>query len=275
MESSHNKRDQRALIIGFALILFVGIYFIGKSFFWTRSNTSEISTTSTLDKEQTGVPLITPDVLLKKIQNGDTMTIIDIRTAVDFESGHIIHSLSLPIGSLQNFSPDKNESVVVVFSEADLQTFETAKNILVQKSFLYFFLQGGFEGWQNMSAPIFSFGDTTSFVDQSKITYIGLESFKKLLSEKEPSLFILEVQTEENYNKAHIVGATNIPLDQLEKRSGEIPAGRQIIVYGENDSISFRGGVHLSDLGIFTAQTLSGNKYLSPDSGLPFESKKQ
>ena len=126
-----------------------------------------------------------------------------------------------------------------------------------------------------MSAPIFSFGDTTSFVDQSKITYIGLESFKKLLSEKEPSLFILDVQTEENYNKAHIVGATNIPLDQLEKRSGEIPAGRQIIVYGENDSISFRGGVHLSDLGIFTAQTLSGNKYLSPDSGLPFESKKQ
>ncbi len=275
MELSHNKRDQRALIIGFVLILSVSIYFIGKSFFWTHPNSPESSTAPTLDKEQSSVPLITPAVLLQKLQSDDKIIIIDVRTAVDFESGHIVHSISLPIGSLQNFSPDKDTSIVIVFSEADLQTFETAKNILAQKSFPYFFLQGGFDGWQNMNAPIFSLGDPASFADQSKITYIGLESFKKLLSEKGLSLFILDVQTEEDYDKVHIVGATNIPLDQLEKRSGEIPAGKQIIVYGENDSISFRGGVHLSDLGIFTAETLSGNKYLSSDSGLPFESGKK
>jgi rhodanese-related sulfurtransferase len=98
-----------------------------------------------------------------------------------------------------------------------------------------------------------------------------LEAFKKLLNEKSPTLFVLDIGQSENYKKRHIVGAVNIPLEELERRVREIPAGRQIVVYGENDVVSFQGGVILSDLGIFTAQTLSGNKYLAPESGLPFE----
>lgn len=270
-----NKRDRRALTIGFILILFVGVYFIGKSFFWTHSDVSETPASSAVDNEAKAAPLIAPDVLLQKIQNGDKIVIVDVRTTALFATEHIAHSISLPIGSLQNFSPNKDESIVIVFSEADLQTFETAKNILAQKSFPYFFLKGGFEGWQNIHAPTISIGDPNSFIDQSKITYIELEPFKKLLNEKEPSLFILDIQTEENYKKKHIVGATNIPLGELEKRSDEIPAGKQIVIYGENDNISFLGGVRLSDLGIFAVQTLIGNKYLASDSGVPFESEKK
>lgn len=274
MPSAHHesKRDKQALIVGGVLILLVGVYFMSKGFFGTSSNSHQTSAVDPISNSiHTVVPIMAPEVLLKKIQNGNKVTIVDIRTDTAFASEHIAHAYSLPIGSLQSFSPKQDEAVVIVFSEADLDTFETAKNILAQKSFPYFFLKGGFEGWKNMSAPTLSVGDPNSFIDQSKVTYIGMEALKKLLGEKNPSLFILDVQTEENYKNKHIQGATNIPLDQLEKRSGEIPAGRQMIVYGANDVTSFQGGVRLSDLGIFTAQTLSGNNYLSSLSGLLLE----
>ncbi|MFZ2984240.1 MAG: rhodanese-like domain-containing protein [Candidatus Moraniibacteriota bacterium] len=267
-----NKRDQRALMVGAALIFLVGVFFIGKIFFGNRADlTPPLSGKSAMESKPGAVPLMAPDVLLQKIQNGDKITVVDIRTEGIFQNEHIAQALSLPIGLLQNFSPGPDEAVVIVFSAADLQTFETAKNILVQKSFPYFFLKGGFEGWKGINAPTLSRGDPNSFIDQSKITYIGTEDLKKMLSEQKASLLILDVQTEEHYRQKHIVGAVNIPSDQLEKRRNEIPAGRQIIVYGENDLVSFQGGVHLSDLGIFTARTLNGNNALTALSDLPLQ----
>ncbi|MEI8096511.1 MAG: rhodanese-like domain-containing protein [Candidatus Moraniibacteriota bacterium] len=266
-----NHRDKKAFLLGATLILFVGFYFIGKSFFWNTEDTLKTNGDVVTDNKKDETPFIAPDILLKKIQSGEKITIVDIRREDAFNSEHIAHSFSLPISSLQNLSPNKDESVVVVFSETDIQTTETAKNILTQKSFPYFFLKGGIDGWKNISAPLISSGDPKSFLDQSKVTYIPLDVFKKILSEKKSPFFILDVQANENYKKKHIIGAVNIPLVELEKRAGEIPAGKPVFVYGENDLASFRGGVRLSDLGIFTAQTLNGDKYLSPDSGLPLE----
>jgi len=267
--SSDNRRDQRALLIGGLLIVAVGVYFISKSIFFENTDSTPASV-STGASQEAEVPLIAPEVLLKKIQNGDSVALVDVRSQEAYTLEHIAHALSLPIGSLQNFSPAKDEMTVIIFSENDPEVFVAAKNIMSEKSFAYYFLKGGFEGWKSMSAPIVSIGDPNSFVDQSKITYLSAEEAKKLLAQKTPP-FILDVQAENNFKKRHLTGSVNIPLDQLEKRIGEIPAGRQIIIYGENDLVSFQGGVRLSDLGIFSARTLTGGKYLSPLSGLPLE----
>lgn len=266
----NNERDKKAFFVGGLLILFVGAYFIGKDVFFKNEDSGESSVPAIVDKKE-GVPLIAPDVLLKKIQNGDAVALLDIRDETSFQAEHLPHALSAPIGSLEKFSPAKDELVVIVFSETDPAAFESAKNIMRQKSFAYFFLKGGFEGWKTSNAPTVSIGNPNSFIDQSKVTYIGIEDYKKLAAENSTSVFVLDVQTEDAFEKKHLKGATNIPLSQLEKRADEIPAGRQIIVYGENDLASFQAGVRLSDLGIFSARTLSGDKHLSPESGLSLE----
>lgn len=268
---SDNTRDKRALLIGGLLILLVSAYFIGKSFFFKDEEPSPLSSAPAVTDAADTAPTLAPDVLLQKIRNGDKVALLDVRTAEAFQGEHLAHSLSVPIGALENFSPVQGEAVVIVFSENDLATLEAAKNVMDQKSFPYFFLEGGFEGWKALGAPLVSSGDPDSFVDQSKVTYISLEESKKLLAQTEPPVYILDVQAEDAFKKKHLKGAVNIPLDQLEKRSNEIPAGRQIIVYGENSLASFRGGVRLSDLGIFSAFTLEGDRHLSPESGLPLE----
>lgn len=270
VSDQNNQRDKRTLLVGGVLIVLVGVYFVSKSFFFADKTTLTPQTTDATSSSN--ISLIAPEVLLKKIQNGDAVTLLDIRPEAAYQLEHMVHALSVPIGSLENFSPtNANEMVVIVFSENDLNTFETAKNIMNQKSFAYFFLKGGFEAWKNLSAPVISTGDPNSFVDQSKVTYLSLEECKKLLAKNTPVPFILDVQSESNFHRRHLKGAVNIPLDQLEKRIAEIPAGKQIIVYGENDLASFQGGVRLSDLGIFSAHTLTGGKYLSGLSGLALE----
>lgn len=265
-----NQRDKRTFLIGGLLIVMVGVYSISKSIFFQKTN-SLVDSAITDSSTQSRTPLIAADVLLKKIQNDDSVAIIDVRDGTAYKIEHIAHSLPLSISTLQNFSPIKDELVVIIYAENDPGVFETIKNIMNQKSFAYFFLKGGFESWKSLNAPTVSAGDPNSFIDQSKITYLSIEECKKLLAQKIPPIFILDVQTEENFKKRHIAGAINIPLDQLEKRINEIPAGKQIIVYGENDLISFQGGVRLSDLNIFSAHTLTDGKYLSNLSGLPFE----
>jgi rhodanese-related sulfurtransferase len=270
--SSSDENDKMAILVGGLLILLVGVYFIGKNIFFNKKEQTQTAIQAIADKKE-GVPLIAPDVLMKKIQNSDRLVLIDVRPAESFQAEHLPHSLSAPIGSLENFFPNKDETAVIIFSESDPATFEAAKNIMSQKSFAYFFLKGGFESWKTTSAPTISVGDPNSFIDQSKVTYIKTEEYKKLTEQNNRSVFVLDVQTEDNFKKKHLKGAVNIPLNNLEKRVGEIPPGKQIVVYGENDLVSFHGGVRLSDLGIFSARALNsgGKNYFSTESPLPLE----
>lgn len=43
--------------------------------------------------------------------------------------------------------------------------------------------------------------------------------------------FLLDVRTPQEYQQAHLKGAVLIPVDQLERRLGEIPWNRPILVY--------------------------------------------
>lgn len=52
----------------------------------------------------------------------------------------------------------------------------------------------------------------------------------KALLDKGPA-FLLDVRTPQEYQQAHLQGAVLIPIDQIEKRLGEIPKNRAILVY--------------------------------------------
>jgi rhodanese-related sulfurtransferase len=44
-------------------------------------------------------------------------------------------------------------------------------------------------------------------------------------------VFLLDVRTPQEYQQAHLEGAVLIPIDQVEKRLGEIPRNKPILVY--------------------------------------------
>lgn len=271
---SHNEKDMRAVFLGGALILFVGFYFVGKAILTSDDEavlTGNEEKANELEKNA-AQDTIAPDVVRKKMVNNEPISFLDIRSKEAYELEHIPHSIWLSPGAFSAFTPKQNELIVIVASESDTAVIELARNIIKQEqSFTAFFLEGGFEEWKRAGNQTISIGDPNSFMDQSKVTYINSQELKKLITERTENFTILDVQSLENFNKVHIKGSLHIPLEDLEKRFQDLPARGQIIVYGENELVSFQAGVRLADLNFFNSRTLRGNQNLTAASGLPLE----
>ena len=271
MAHKQHHPDFRAIILGGMLVLLVGVYFIGRSIWFFYNQKNEALKKSEL-QETKDVPLISPVTLREKIRNEEPFTLIDIRSREAYNIEHIPQAFSVPGGNLSSFTPkDESVNVVIIYSEEDKATLAVAKETLRKKKFPYFFLEGGFENWKSGSNQTLSSGDPTSFIDQSKVTFISAAELKTLLENSDAHVFLLDVQSESNFQKKHIRGAKNIPLEELEERAKEIPAGREVVVYGSNELASFQGGVRLFDLNVFATKTLDGNANLTTASGLPLE----
>ncbi len=271
LPTSQEKKNARAVLVGGLLVLLVGGYFIGRTLFKDTPKEEDISAALPSPAESNPIPELDANTIRQKLMNKEQLVLVDVRGQADFESEHLLGSRSISTGALATFVPEEGSTVIIVFSAQDKNTRETTETILRQKSYPVFMLKGGIEAWKRGGNQLISEGNPNSFLDQSKVTYISLDEFKKLYFNPPTNLLLLDVQTTEAYERAHIRGAFHIPLKELEKRSGEIPAGSTIVVYGENELTSFQGGVRLADLNIFTGKTLAGSDYLKKESGLPIE----
>jgi len=72
-------------------------------------------------------------------------------------------------------------------------------------------------------------------------TYTGLKSKEaKEHMDQNKDVLVIDVRTREEYQKGHIKGARNIPVDQLEKRKGSIPRDKDLILYCQTGGRSVR-----------------------------------
>lgn len=259
-------KDTRTLLVSALLILLVGGGFLFQRFWQHRSENKPLLDTIASQDEDGSIPIITSEIIRQKIANGENVHLLDLRDEESFKAEHIPHSVSLSPSGLASFQPNPDELTVIVYAAGDTQMLEIIKNSLRQKSSKAFLLEGGFEDWKRRGNQVISFGDPNSFIDQSKVIFIPPAEALALLKDPNQQTFLLDVQSEANYQKKHLRNAKNIPLDQLEKRFREIPPSTMVLVYGESELISFQGGVRLSDLGIITTKTLSGNDNLGPSS---------
>jgi len=59
---------------------------------------------------------------------------------------------------------------------------------------------------------------------------VSIENAKSLIESK-PSLIVLDVRTQKEYDSGHIEGAILIPLDELESRLDELSNKDELLVY--------------------------------------------
>lgn len=69
-------------------------------------------------------------------------------------------------------------------------------------------------------------------------------------------VFVLDVRTLEEYQDAHLPGATLIPLDQLEARYGELPQNETILVYCRSGNRSLQAVYLLENAGFNQVHSL-------------------
>lgn len=271
---SHDSsgREGKVIFTGLIAILCIGFFTGSKRFFREsgdiQKNPSTPETPSTLPSDSDA--FISPKDAWNRFEGNKGVLFLDIRSAAEFEQGHIPKSRPISLDALSGYEAGDTKTVIVVFSATQETLLPQAETIFKTKNISSFFLKGGFDGWVSEHLPVISIGTPGSFVDQSKITYLTLEQLLPFIK-GHPDAQFLDVRDESKFRFSHAAGALNIPLADIEFRSDEIPRSKMILLYGENTTDAFRAGVRLADLNLYLVRVVDTNPAELEKTGIVFE----
>lgn len=254
MKSFKSNKESAVIIGGVILIILVGLVTVTRPH-WKKENSASIQNEEGGAKKE--FPRLSAKELQNKIKNKENIAIIDIRSADEFGSEHIIDSINIPLENLKDSKLNFDSGKAIAVLGSGIDDSDSGAAVISQKGFSSIFvLSGGLAAWKNNGGNVINWGDPASFVNQAKVSFISPEDAKKSIDEKKDLLF-LDVRQASDFSP-HIPGAINIPLDSLEKRREEIPIGREIVACGNTELEGFMAGVRLYDLNIYPVSVLRG-----------------
>lgn len=264
-----SRQDMTAIIVGFGLMVSVVIFFAVRNS--EPDETEEAVTDAATAETGSTLPMIAPTEARKKFLSKTPAKIIDIRSEIEYQASHIPDSLSMPAEKLSEYFPATEGEEILVVPARDNSVTMKAAETFSQKETRYAFIEGGLVAWEQAGGQVVSFGNPSSTVDRSKITFIPAEEFRKAVENRETLHAIVDVRSKESFDKSHVPEAMNIPLQELERRRAEIPPATNIALYAETELDAFQAAVRLFDLGMFSVKTLNVGYPEWESKGMPVE----
>ena len=80
---------------------------------------------------------------------------------------------------------------------------------------------------------------------------------------------VLDVRNPDEFARGHVVGSRNIPMADIDKRAGELPAGKSLIVVCANGSTAARAAGSLRKAGRAEVVCMDGGLASWQQAGLP------
>ncbi|WP_461206739.1 rhodanese-like domain-containing protein [Clostridium sp. DL1XJH146] len=102
-------------------------------------------------------------------------------------------------------------------------------------------------------------GDVTEIFQSNGCFEISAEEAKKAM-EEDSTVILLDVRSEEEYEKEHITNAVNLPIDSINQKANEViqDKGTKIIVYCQKGKRSKKATKMLYKLGYKNIYNLGG-----------------
>ena len=114
--------------------------------------------------------------------------------------------------------------------------------------------------------------NNTSPSTQATIVTVGADRFHELITTSTDAV-LLDVRTLEEYQQAHIPGATLIPVQELEARLAELAAyaDRDVLVYCRSGNRSMTAAKILEQAGFTSIYNLGGGIHSNGSAGYPIQ----
>jgi rhodanese-related sulfurtransferase len=168
----------------------------------------------------------------KFVQTGNTV-LIDLRSKEEYEAGHIPRAHNIPMASLaakEDDFPIKAPTVVYANSFDEAQKgYNMIKKWGVKTISIW---PGGDKAWAAKGNKMAS-GPTPAaitWVRQMGKGEVGVAEFKKCM-EGSANQMILDVRTKDEVQTGAFKNSIAIPLDEIEKRLGELPKGKEMLIH--------------------------------------------
>ncbi len=168
------------------------------------------------------------------------IVLLDARAAADAEQGFIAGAVSLPAGdpaaavAALALPPADKKPPIVVYDAGAGDAARAAAEALVAKGFTSVkVLEGGFEAWQKAAFPVQQgkLGEKIAWAPKPKPGEIAWDEFQALAKKIPADTVVMDVRNADECKAGMIKGAKNVSADEIEKRAGDLPKDKRIVVH--------------------------------------------
>jgi len=189
------------------------------------------------------VPEIMAGKLNGMMRKGKEVLMLDVREAPEFSVKHIPGALNLPRsrynndpGVLLEFISDMDKDVpipIVVNCGGGIRSMYIAAK-LRENGYKAYNLEGGIKAWEEAGYELV----VGPGIDiELKPLAIGVEeAYEQYYLVFADRIFWVDVRSAEDYSSGHIPGAVNIPIESFAERIDEIPLGKEVVLYCDDES---------------------------------------
>ncbi len=266
------SKENKIITAVFFLILLVALLTIFQTN--KKDKTSATTPPNAFSEKQSASSLLSPQEISLKIRQGENILILDIRQGDFFQTEHIANSINISAKNIRQQISTWNTNKIIILVGADSQNKKNiteVEKLLRQNNFQkVFILNGGIKAWKENNYPLIHFGNPNSFTDQSKVSYVSPQQLKIAVETKYP-VSILDIRSLTDFKSGHIVGAQNIPLNELEKRKNELTSLKEIVIYGETELEGYQASVILFELNYPVNTILKGGFQSWKENNFPIE----
>lgn len=302
-------KNFKILTITLFLFLSAGFIFAGGSneaapVAETQLSTVETAVAKYFDELPSNNNKISQKEFASKVNAGDEMFVIDIRKAADYEKGHIQGAVSIPWGgsalndNLQ-YIPQSGEVFVHCYSGQTagqavmlmnaagiparsvnlgfkwglskvpgIEAILTTEASEIDKSMTYDVdaeIETAYKAYYNRFAEVKGTPFASNIVSE--------ENAKKILDSGDDSAVFVSIRSAEDYAKAHIATASNIPWGKsMHKGFESLPTDKKIIIYCYTGQTAGQTIAALRLLG-YDAVSLKGGMGMKPNAPLGWSNK--
>jgi rhodanese-related sulfurtransferase len=210
---------------------------------------------------------------LKERINRDIPTVIvDLRSPGDAKKGHIPGAALVPITELSHsvdkFPKDKR-APMVLYSYDTKSAIQAYEIISIWGNYTNIgVLDGGFDQWVKDGGQVAKGDMPTKIVYEPKPRpgEMGVDEFKKIAETRPANVFILDVRDTDEAETGMLVGAKNIPTQDIKDRVAEIPKDKTIVIHCSTGArADIAHSILTNELGYKNVKFLNANIKIDPN----------
>ncbi len=187
---------------------------------------------------------ITPAELKSRLAE-NAVVLVDVMSSLHYMDHHIPGSILIPASDfeaiVEDVLPDKGKAIVFYCESSSCHRSRRVYLSAIEKGYQdIYVLAGGFPAWKAAGYTVVS----DKRVPRTGIWSIKPAKFTDFVNSK-ADVSIIDIRTPEEFETGHILGAINVPVDDLRDRYHEIPLNSSIIVVDANGYSSFLVAAYL------------------------------
>lgn len=189
------------------------------------------------------------------------IVLIDLRSTEKSSVARIARSVSIPYASLDDRIDDiPKKAPVVLYSDDAAEAVNGLKTLREEGFKNVSLVSGSLDSWLQAADKTESGPVVTEIKWQRKLGEgeVAAAEFAKAAGGSAPGVVILDVRTKDEAAAGKYPTAINIPLDEIAKRSGELPKDKKIYIHCSTGARAEMAYKELKNSG-FAASYLFGN----------------